>query len=374
MSYTIDTPTSPESGDFLPQRPSAQPTEAFAEKIETLFTDYMPSTVQDLERSREYTVHDPQEFSPYSTKGRVIGKTAVYVVIAEQRLYTVHSTAVDLDITSDPSLLAPDDIQTHGWMTERREGDLYDKRAERLAKLGPRVISISHVQNPLSAETRFFDLANDVNGIVNAIAATEAQERPYTPGSTRPVTYSGYSQGGIKSVVAAAQASYHNLAVEGLVLNRPAMFDERSVRRAVGETIPFPFREIAPIVALAMEDPRNLLDGAKIFKTSLPELVNHALVIPKMLGGAACLMSMIDPNTRVHITEAAHDVFNQRWAYSNYAAARFTNATTRKVHGALGGHLGFGSKKDEAAELEWRKRLYSDYRARLRGDVDTVAG
>src|SRR3989338_3603999 len=216
MSQAISHPSAHERGSFLSENYSQQPHE--------LFTDYAPSVIEDFEPVSSYAVREEEAFSPFSSRGRVIGKTS---------LYNVYTTSVDqpeIDFAASGLRQPADDVQTHGWLTERAPGNLYDKRAEREAKLGHRVISISHVQSRLGQDTRFFDLGNDMNAIANVIATTEFADRPYDLDQLRSVMFSGYSQGGTKAAVAAAQAAQHDIEVDGLRLNRPAMFDKRSFK------------------------------------------------------------------------------------------------------------------------------------------------
>lgn len=348
MSHAVSHPTAHERGPFLPK--------AYSQQTNELLTDYTPSTIEDFEYVSSYAVREQSAFSPFSAKGRAIGKTSLYAVIANSRQYNIYTTSVDqpeIDFAASGLQQPADDVQTHGWLTERAPGNLYDKRAEREARLGNRVISISHVQNRLDEDTRFFDLGNDMNAIATIIAESEYSHRPYDLDSPRSVMFSGYSQGGAKAVIAAAQASQHGIQVDGLRLNRPAMFDRRSFKDVVAQTLPFPLHEIIPAVALAIEDPRNFIESAKVFTTSANELINHALVVPKMLGGIAYAMSLLDSKTKMMITEASHDVFNQDWSYSDFAHNHFPDSTIREVHGVFSGHLGCGSKSDERAELRW---------------------
>lgn len=350
MSQAISHPSAHERGSFLSENYSQQPHE--------LFTDYIPSVIEDFEPVSSYAVREEGAFSPFSSRGKAIGKTALYNIISDGRRYNVYTTSVDqpeIDFAASGLQQPADDVQTHGWMTERAPGNLYDKRAEREAKLGNRVISISHVQSRLDQDTRFFDLGNDMNAIANAIATAEFSDRPYDLDQLRSVMFSGYSQGGAKAVVAAAQAAQHDIQVDGLRLNRPAMFDKRSFKHAAKQTLPLPIHEVIPTIALAFEDPRNFIEGIKVFRTSSNELINHALVVPKLIGGIAYAMSLLDSETKMIITEASNDVFNQDWSYSKYARKNFPNATVREIRGVFSGHLGCGSKSDEDAELAWQR-------------------
>ena len=350
MSQAISHPSAHERGSFL--------SENYSQQSHELFTDYTPSVIEDFEPVSSYAVREEGAFSPFSSRGKAIGKTSLYNVISNGRRYNVYTTSVDqpeIDFAASGLQQPADDVQTHGWLTERAPGNLYDKRAEREAKLGNRVISVSHVQSRLDRDTRFFDLGNDINAIANVIAMAEFSDRPYDLDQPRPVGYSGYSQAGPKSIVAAVQASHHGLVVDSLRLNRPAMHNKRSFKDAIIQTLPLPVHEIVPAIALAIESPRNFVEGAKVFKTSGNELLNHALVIPKLIGGIAYAMSLLDPETKMIITEASNDVFNQDWSYSKFARKNFPNATVREIRGVFSGHLGCGSKSDEDAELAWQR-------------------
>lgn len=312
--------------------------------------------LDDLELRHTYAVRDPNARSSFSSRGRAIGRTAVYNVRVEGRDYISHSTIIDDEhvLHSAADILPPADIiTTHGWMTDRSRGDLYDKHAERQARLGHRVISASHVQNILKSDVTFTDLASDVNVIAAAVRHDEVAERPFDFNELQPLLFTGYSQGAMKAVVGATQANKHGHVVDGLVLNRPALFNQHSFLEAAAQTLPLPVREVPTAAALLLESPRNFIDGMKVFRTTSGELVNHALVVPKMIGGMAVAMSQLDRATDILLTEGARDVFNKDWVYSNYVREHFPNATIHNVTGLMAGHLGCGSIREQRRELKW---------------------
>lgn len=363
MAHPIEMLHPQDSGDFLSQNSRNKP---YAE-------------IEEIPK-KSYSIRDPQIFSPFSTKGKIIGKTEAYQAEIAERRYTVYASSIEVpEIDFDASdLRQPADIlSTHGWMTEFNPGDLYDMRAQHMAKLGHRVISISHVQTVLKNETSFPELASDINAIALGLDA----EQSNTKGNSNEKIFYGYSQGAMKAIVAAAMSHEHGLTVDGLLLNRPAMMEQRTLSEVVKQTLPMPLYELPTVLSLLLQDRANFMRAARVFRTSAPELLNHALVIPKLIGGVGLWLAELNYETDVLVTEARRDVFNQDYAYSKYIEEHFNNPTVRTVTGAFSGHLGCGSLKDEKAEIDWlrehnAKRLKSDIsilRSMRLKNVDTAS-